>query len=198
MLSLPGAPALSPFRIAKLLGLLRARQAAVTGLTSRFVHFVDAERALDASESTVLQQLLTYGPRPGADAVPGDSGDLVIVVPRAGTISSWSSKATDIAQVCGLNAVRRVERGIAYRVQSSRALTRAELAALAGVLFDRMTEMVLFDEASAAQLFEHAQPKKLARVSLTEGRESISFFADAELDATIPSSTCAEMSVSCI
>ena len=173
MSSLQGAPALSPFRITKLLAALRAREPAITGLTSRFVHFIDTVRALTPPESAVLERLLTYGPRPGSDAAPSDAGELVIVVPRAGTISSWSSKATDIAQVCGLDAVLRIERGIAYRIQCSQPLKRESLQALASVLFDRMTEMVLFDEASAAQLFGHAQPKKLARVSLAQGREAL-------------------------
>jgi phosphoribosylformylglycinamidine synthase len=174
MLSLQGAPALSPFRIAKLLAALRAREPTVTGLTSRFVHFVDTERALERDEAEVLERLLTYGPRPEAGtSADANAGALIIVVPRAGTISSWSSKATDIAQVCGLDVVRRIERGIAYRVQCSQPLSRAQLQALATVLFDRMTEMVLFDESSAAQLFGHSEPRKLSRVSIAAGRESL-------------------------
>src|SRR6202042_3358486 len=90
---------------------------------------------------------------------------LILVVPRGGTISPWSSKATDIAHVCGLAAIRRIERGIAYRVQTSAALEHAQLAALAPVLFDRMTEMVLFDTRAAAQLFAHAAPQPLARIA---------------------------------
>src|SRR4051812_47487185 len=116
MLTLLGAPALSPFRITKLVGQLRTGQPAIVALTSRFVHFVDTERALDASESEILGRLLTYGPKKeevaADDSRATDSGASIIVVPRAGTISSWSSKATDIAQVCGLGAVRRIERGI--------------------------------------------------------------------------------------
>ncbi|MEJ1961223.1 MAG: phosphoribosylformylglycinamidine synthase [Gammaproteobacteria bacterium] len=180
MLMLPGAPALSPFRITKLLGLLRAREPSITGLTSRFVHFTDTERALEPSESGILARLLTYGPRPGGvpegtseGAAGSGAGELLIVVPRAGTISSWSSKATDIAQVCGLAAVLRIERGIAYRVEATQPLGRERLAALASVLFDRMTEMVLFDEASAVKLFDHHEPKKLSRVCIAAGRESL-------------------------
>ena len=184
MLTLPGAPALSPFRITKLLGLLRAREPSVTGLTSRFVHFADTARDLEPAESGILGRLLTYGPRvegPGMEdgTVGGrgggsaDRGELIIVVPRAGTISSWSSKATDIAQVCGLTAVRRIERGIAYRIQAPRALGRERLTALASVLFDRMTEMVLFDEGSAVRLFDHHEPKRVSRVSIAEGREAL-------------------------
>jgi phosphoribosylformylglycinamidine synthase len=172
MLIFQGAPALSPFRIARVLNLIRAREPSVAGLTSRFVHFVDADRALDVSESGILERLLTYGPRIESAGGAG-AGEQLIVVPRAGTISSWSSKATDIAQVCGLSAVTRVERGIEYRIQAASPLGRERLAKLATVLFDRMTEMVLFDEADAAQLFGHAQPKPLSRVSIAEGRESL-------------------------
>jgi len=193
MLQIPGASALSSFRLSKLLGALRAREPAVTALGSRFVHFVDLERPLDAAGMSILEGLLTYGPREedgGAPAGAGasgagvspapqvagaasEAGQLVVVVPRAGTISSWSSKATDIAQVCGLTAVRRVERGIAYRIQATKLLSREVLTELAAPLFDRMTEMVLFDAEEAAVLFGHTQPKPLARVSLAGGRAAL-------------------------
>jgi phosphoribosylformylglycinamidine synthase len=179
MLELPGAPALSEFRIAKLLGSLKQRAAEVRSLSSRFVHFIDLERALEPAEMRVLERLLTYGPRmeSGPEA---NEGELVLVVPRAGTISPWSSKATDIAQVCGLTPVRRIERGIAYRVRASAPLSRERLREIVAPLFDRMTEMVLFDPADAAQLFEQAQPKPLKRISLAGGRKALQK-ANAEL-----------------
>src|SRR5690606_28435090 len=105
MLQLQGAPALSSFRIAKLLRRLRAIEPAVSGLSAQFVHFVDLERELDARERQILGRLLTYGPR--LETGGSGSGALLLVVPRAGTISPWSSKATDIAHVCELHAVRR-------------------------------------------------------------------------------------------
>ncbi|HEY8510077.1 MAG TPA: hypothetical protein VIL32_17090, partial [Steroidobacteraceae bacterium] len=179
MLELPGAPALSEFRIAKLLGSLKQRAPEVRSLSSRFVHFVDLERALAPAEMRVLERLLTYGPHIESGPEAND-GELLLVVPRAGTISPWSSKATDIAQVCGLAAVRRIERGIAYRVRASTPLSRERLAQIAAPLFDRMTEMVLFDPADAAQLFEQAQPKPLKRISLAGGREALQK-ANAEL-----------------
>jgi phosphoribosylformylglycinamidine synthase len=86
------------------------------------------------------------------------------VVPRTGTISSWSSKATDIAHVCGLTAVRRIERGIEYRLLDTRPLGPERLAAIAPVLFDRMTEMVLFNPEHAQRLFEHTAPKPLVHI----------------------------------
>ncbi len=172
MLSLPGAPALSDFRIAKLLIRLAALDPAVRGLTSRFVHFIDTSRALTGEEAAILDRLLTYGPRmPGLD--PEADGQLLLVVPRAGTVSSWSSKATDIARVCGLEAVRRIERGIAYRVRATRWFEPSELLRLAVPLFDRMTEEVVLEMASAATLFEHAAPRPLRTVSLARGRAAL-------------------------
>jgi phosphoribosylformylglycinamidine synthase len=172
MLQIPGAPALSAFRVAKLVDRLTALEPAVTALSTRFVHFVDLERPLTTAERGVLEGLLTYGPRMDGtvDDPPGAS---LFVVPREGTISPWSSKATDIAWVCGLDGVRRIERGIAYSVLASKPLDSERLAALAPVLFDRMTEMVLFDAAQAERLFAHAQPKPLARISLARGRAAL-------------------------
>ena len=175
MLQIPGAPALSAFRIAKLLARLRALeprspmgQPRVTGLDSRFVHFVDLQRSLDSAELDVLKRLLTYGPRVDTGAaVP--AGETLLVVPREGTISPWSSKATDIAHVCGLDAVRRVERGIVYTVTATEPLGSDRLAALAPALFDRMTERVLLDPAQAESLFGHTPPKPLSRISLVNG-----------------------------
>jgi phosphoribosylformylglycinamidine synthase len=165
MLQLPGAPALSAFRIAKLVARLTLLEPAVQALDARFIHFVDTTRPLELAERQILQQLLTYGPRiepAGTDPI----GDSLLIVPREGTISPWSSKATDIAHVCGLTAVRRIERGIEYRLLDSQPLGPERLAAIAPVLFDRMTEMVLFDPGHAERLFAHAQPRPLERIAL--------------------------------
>jgi len=172
MLQLSGSPALSDFRIAKLLARLRAASPAVQQLTARYVHFVDLSRELDAPQLAILRRLLTYGPRAAA-AADAEDGLLLLVVPRAGTISPWSSKATDIAQVCGLANVRRIERGIAYRVHTSAALGKEQLAALASCVSDRMTERVLFQAADAQVLFEHTRPQPLRRVSLAGGRVAL-------------------------
>ena len=171
MLEIPGTPALSAFRIAKLLDRLTALEPAIGNLTARFVHFADLERALSAAERAVLAQLLSYGPTlPPAAA---DEGARILVVPRAGTISPWSSKATDILRVCGLGSVRRVERGIEYRLRSTRAFDSAQLRRLGAVLLDRMTEMALLDSADAARLFEHAAPTRLTTVPLAGGRAAL-------------------------
>jgi phosphoribosylformylglycinamidine synthase len=172
MLQLPGPPALSAFRITKLRDRLTALDPAVSGLETRFLHFVDLAQPLGARERDILDRLLTYGPRLPPPA-PDGGGETLLVVPRIGTISPWSSKATDIAQVCGLGGVRRIERGIAYRVRAAAPLGSARLMRLATVLHDRMTEQALLDPLDAARLFEQTQPHPSTRVSLRAGRTAL-------------------------
>jgi phosphoribosylformylglycinamidine synthase len=171
MLIISGAPALSDFRLAKLLTVLRERIAGLEDVATRHLHFVDVERPLEAEESTVLDSLLTYGPSARA-AEP--RGALLLVVPRTGTVSPWSSKATDIVHVCGLKAVRRVERGVAFYLSGAGPLSERDTAAAAGLLHDRMTEQVLRDPQEAERLFSHSTPRPLAMVPLAaKGRRAL-------------------------
>src|SRR6476619_1107352 len=126
MIELPGAPAVSEFRIAKLRPALEKQHPGIGAVGARFIHFVDVARDLDARERALLERLLTYGPRE-PDGVARLVGAELIVVPRFGTVSPWSSKATDIARVCGLEAVRRIERGIVWTVASQQPLNATAL-----------------------------------------------------------------------
>src|SRR5690554_3734516 len=115
MLILRGAPALSTFRREKLLTRLQQSVSGLTALSAHYVHFVQLREPLNAEEQTVLEALLTYGPRTQEASVV--SGQEFVVVPRPGTISPWSSKATDIAHNTGLDKVQRIERGICYAIE---------------------------------------------------------------------------------
>ena len=184
MLILPGPRALSDFRNAKLLNAAQAQFPIVRSLSAQFVHFVQTKRDLAAPERELLDSLLTYGPREVPDDVTG-AGDtqqsLLVVIPRPGTISPWSSKATDIAHVCGLEAIERIERGIAYRIDASSALQLEQLRQVAGVFFDRMTEATLFQFEEAASLFEHATPRSFNSVPLLSGGKAALDQANREL-----------------
>ncbi len=170
VIDLPGSAALSAFRRERLLREVRARVPAVSALAARYWHFVALAADLDAAERAVLERLLTYGPR-REEAAGAASGDLLLVIPRLGTISPWASKATDIAQHCGLGKVRRIERGVAWRIARADggALTAPEREALVPLIHDRMTENVLPDFAQAAQLFREAEPAPLRTVALLPG-----------------------------
>ena len=109
MLTLPGAAALSSFRIEKILHDLREIAPEITGVFGRYTHFVDLAAELTDSELNTLQQLLKYGPLD--TEVQNENAEahvLFVVIPRAGTISPWSSKSTDIAHNAGLSQVNRI------------------------------------------------------------------------------------------
>ena len=172
ILKLRGGPALSAFRLEKLHARLAeiAPGARIAG--AEFWHFVETAQVLAARERAVLGQLLVYG-EPVQQASPAGAplaAHLYLVVPRLGTISPWSSKATDIARQCGLPAVQRIERGIAYYAEGSGGRMR-EIAAL---LHDRMTETVLDNLDQAEQLFRHVEPRPLASIDIfARGRAAL-------------------------
>jgi len=167
MLILPGSSALSPFRKEKLLHA----HPAVTALGGHFVHFIDLLEPLTDDQQQVLAKLLQYGPAEVDEQV---EGELLVVVPRLGTISPWSSKATDICHNAGLSAVQRVERGIELRVQFVADASAEQRAAFRAAVHDRMTQVVLDELQQAEALFAVQKPKPLSRIDmLGQGREAL-------------------------
>ena len=148
-----GPGAVAAFRAERLLRRL-AQVAPVTGLAARYRHFASLARALSADEEAVLAALLDYGTPP--PIIP--DAHAFLVVPRLGTISEWSSKATDIARRCGLDAVMRLERGVVWQLASERVLTVDECDRIASLLHDRMTETVLADPDDGARLWLSTTP----------------------------------------
>jgi phosphoribosylformylglycinamidine synthase len=180
MLILPGAPALSDFRTARLAAAVEKRIAGLGALSAYFVHFADTTRALSSRERAVLDALLTYGPRmDGAQAARRDLPAHVVVIPRPGTISPWSSKATDIAHVCSLESIARIERGIAYCFAGNP--DPASLREIAPLLYDRMTEAAIFEFAEAERLFTHERPRPLATIPLGRDGHAALLKANADL-----------------
>ena len=176
MLILRGTPALSAFRHGKLLEQLTEKVPAVAGLYAEFAHFAEVSSALDSNEEQVLARLLQYGP---SVPVQEPQGRLFLVVPRFGTISPWSSKASDIARNCGLGKIQRLERGIAYYVAGE--LSAADAQAVEAVLHDRMTQLVLAQMDEAQALFSHAQPKPLTVVDVLGGGRAALEAANVQL-----------------
>jgi len=170
ILTLQGPDALSDFRRHRLLQQLRAVQPSVSGLEAAFIHLVEAARPLSDEELTRLKSILDYGP----EAEPGQPGGLeCLVVPRLGTLSPWSSKATDIARHCRLEAVKRIERGVFYRIDAGADLEASAIAAIHGHLHDRMTQTVLMPGV-AERVFRHHEPARVETVPvLAEGRAAL-------------------------
>ena len=161
MLILRGPQAETLFRLDKLAAEIGALVPAVVGVTVRFEHYAKLERSLSDPESSVLDALLDYGAR----AENQNSKQAVYVVPRLGTISPWSSKATDIAKICGL-PISRIERGRVYGIESQTALGEVALETLLPLLHDRMTETPMMAVPSEAKLFETREPRPVAWIDL--------------------------------
>ncbi len=179
MLSLRGAPALSDFRLQKLQRRLSGSLGRTVGVYAEFMHFAELEQSLSADESAVLDRVLRYGPHLEEHE---PEGVLLLVVPRPGTISPWSTKATDIAHNCGLTRIERLERGIAYYLNvEGDPLSDAELFAARAALHDRMTESVFSELEEAACLFTHADPKPYTSVDVVGGGKPALEQANTEL-----------------
>ena len=166
--NLRGAPALSEFRVQKLLTQCEDLSLPVTNIYAEFAHFVQLNEALATDEENVLQQLLTYGPTIEEHE---PKGQFILVTPRPGTISPWSSKSTDIAHNCGLNKVERLERGMAYYItlDANVKLTAEQEIQLTSLLHDRMMESVFSDFDDAAKLFVSSEPGELTTIDIEHG-----------------------------
>ena len=166
MLVLPGAPAASAFRLARQIEKLRRLEPQIIALRARYLHFIECATPPTALERASLERLLDV---PAGVGVQESAGTL-LVAPRPGTISPWSSKATDIARVCGLGFVGRIERGIQYEIDGPPGVA---LAALGAVLHDRMTEAVFANNAAAQALFAVQAPRALQHIGLADGRSAL-------------------------
>ena len=161
MLSLPGSPALSPFRLEKLRQQIISAGHQIDRINSRFVHLVDSGGSeLDKQQMSILQNLLTYGPSMERDEFEGID---YFVIPRPGTISPWASKATDIAHHCGLNRINRIERGIQIRISGFSGGSET----LNAFLHDPMIETVFDSKEACSVLFEQHEPRPLREVDTT-------------------------------
>jgi phosphoribosylformylglycinamidine synthase len=171
MIELPGQAALSNFRLAKLTRSLKRADDRVDAVEARFAYFVATSAELSAEDTSRLDALLLSGD-PAATLKRG--AKLLYVVPRPGTISPWSSKATDIAKACDIDAVERIERGICYGLKFSGKVHDDDVLALSHLLFDRMTEAVYQDASGVEALFEAHEPAPVGIVPLAQhGREAL-------------------------
>ena len=182
MLTLRGAPALSAFRIDKLAQKFSVIHPGIELVHAEYVHFAELSASLDEERQATLASLLSYGPATAnADDNALAAATLALAVPRPGTISPWSSKATDIAHNCGLHEIARLERGIAWYLALPAELSAQQHAAVLALLHDRMTESVFATLAAAQQLFSHASPTPMASIDVLHGGRDALVAADRQL-----------------
>ena len=178
VLPLRGVTALSDFRVEKLFQKAAALGLPEVKLSSEFWYFVGSEKTLDTATVEKLQALLAAQ---SVEQTPKarEGLHLFLVTPRLGTISPWASKATNIAENCGLEGIERIERGMAVWLEG--ALTDGQKQQWAALLHDRMTESVLTDIDAAAQLFHHIQSETFSSVDVLGGGKEALVKANTEM-----------------
>ncbi|MBD5781252.1 phosphoribosylformylglycinamidine synthase [Pelagicoccus sp. NFK12] len=179
MIILRGAPSHSQFRLQKLQASLLAAGLPVKSVYAEYLHAAEIEGELSSDEHEVLAKLLTYGPKLEEHEPLGLQR---IVAPRPGTLSPWSSKATDIAHICGLAKLERVERAVSFWIELEEGdLDVDELKAIDAQLHDRMTQVVLSTQNELSVLFRHEKPKPFTTVPVLEGGREALVAANKEL-----------------
>ncbi|MFK8022106.1 MAG: phosphoribosylformylglycinamidine synthase [Pseudomonadales bacterium] len=187
---LRGTPSLSAFRRAKLLLKLQQIAPSVSNVYAEYTHFVQLQpetASLSAEERHKLESLLEYGPSQHQEQ---QTGQLFIVLPRFGTISPWSSKATDIVRNCGLSSIQRVERGVSYFVTSTDAINSEQSLQLGTALFDRMVETLVHSLDDAQAMFEQASPKAMQHIDVLGGGKPELLKANIELGLALSDDEC--------
>jgi len=160
-----GSAALSPFRLARLLQTIQTRMPTVMAITAHHDYLVELAAPLDPAAESRLGQLLDAAP----EAAPADGSQRLWVIPRAGTVSPWCSKATDIARGCGFATVRRIERALRLDLTGVPPEHSAPRE-LGDLLHDRLTQALIDDITEAeALLFRHPEPAPLRTVPLGAG-----------------------------
>ncbi|WP_304674154.1 phosphoribosylformylglycinamidine synthase [Neisseria blantyrii] len=178
VLPLRGVTALSDFRVEKLLQKAAALGLPEVKLKSEFWYFVGSEKALDAATVEKLQALLAAQ---SVEQTPKarEGLHLFLVTPRLGTISPWASKATNIAENCGLAGIERIERGMAVWLEGR--LNDEQKQQWAALLHDRMTESVLPDFQTASKLFHHLESETFSTVDVLGGGKEALVKANTEM-----------------
>jgi len=162
MQHLYGGPAFTPFQLDKLLA-----SSGVRALESAELFLLDTD-GLSPEDANRIGTLLATG------SAPRERSPDWVLIPRLGTISPWSSKATEILAACGINAVRRVERGVALWVEG-------DGAGLAAAVCDPMTQALVPTIAETAQLFDVAEPAPVGVVALGDDPDAALAVANVSL-----------------
>ena len=160
----------SPFKLESLLRRLQSIDQNIDDLGARFIHLIDSKNDPDEEQDRILDSILEYGP----DWPFGtDEGFKVFTLPRFGTTSPWSSKATDIAKVCGLTSIEKIERGVIFTLALKDKDSAPSKEAIE-MLYDRMTEVVITDLNQAKEIFSSLEPQPFSDVDiLSDGKKAL-------------------------
>ncbi|RKZ49914.1 MAG: phosphoribosylformylglycinamidine synthase [Gammaproteobacteria bacterium] len=171
-----GKTALSEFRINKLLPALKQKVPGITHVESQFIHFIHSQNELESHEIKQLNTILLGSDKADLKEKDETGAAFILVTPRPGTISPWSSKATDILHNCGMDNILRIERGIAWRISTTDGseIKESDIELIKPLLHDRMTEAVMENTEQAEILFQTLDAAPLQTIDLlASGKEAL-------------------------
>jgi len=171
-----GLSALSPFKREKVLADAKKISNKVTSVAAKYIHIVELNSELSAEKEQIIKSLLNYNKEYGIAELNGKS---FITAPRSGTISPWSSKATDIVHNTGIKEVKRVERAVLFAIEGE--VSHAEFVEIQNLVHDRMIEEIFVDENDLQRLFSKSEPKALSFVDVLGNGEQAIKDADTKL-----------------
>ncbi len=170
-MTLYGGKAMSRFRLVRLYGVIVDHCPGLAEIEAQHIYMCQWNEEPGREDLDRLGRLLGDVDAPHAT---GGERLAVYVVPRLGTISPWSSKATDIAHVCGLPGLQRIERGVCYILHGVDALDDLAQTAVLDLLHDAMTENVLAGPDELSRVFDSPAKRELRQVDvLAGGREAL-------------------------
>ncbi len=167
-----GGEVLSRFRLNSLIRKIREPFGHCKDIQVHFVYFLDLEEEPDPRQLEIIGALLGVQNPELNVALPDSANDHLdfLVMPRVGTISPWSSKATDIFRLCGLRSVKRVERGTYWQlIDVDSSQSKSVQHSLKDIVHDPMTQSLFARTTGIESLFERTVPVPLSIVDLLEG-----------------------------
>ena len=187
MLILPGSSFIPTSKRGSLLRDINRLCPRISSIDAIWIHLVQSKSTKHENElkdtssvvNPILNRLLTYGENNAGSAETqaafsannnNNAINVAYVLPRHGTVSPWSSKATDIARLCRLgDHVERLERGIAFVFTTSdgQKVTENDVSSFAHLIHDRMTQTIHLDPPKQSDFFTHGRPRPLKFVHLT-------------------------------
>lgn len=168
MMTIAGHGVLTDFQIQKLISEINAvSDLNLTAMSTQAVYVL--ENYLSQKDSEKAVELLNGGQV--CQLEKPDNARQVVVSPRFGTISPWSSKATDIFNNCGID-IERIERVVVFSLVgnvSSRLPKNVE-----EILHDRMTQSLVYDLSDVKALFMDTKPAHLNHIDIMgKGRAAL-------------------------
>jgi phosphoribosylformylglycinamidine synthase len=161
VIAIKGSARLSNFRLDSINKKLAIANKKIKVVGCSEVYFLSFKGALKADQLEQLKSILKAAP------FEENLKEISLtVVPRFGTISPWSSKATEILHNSGLSFFQRIERGFYYSFDNSKTISAANLYEAGLELSDRMTENIILDLLKSKDIFLSSTPKPFTKIPM--------------------------------